>query len=185
VTAEKSLEQRIAAVEARLAIGQLPIRYAIAVDSRDLDGWVATFVEDVDCGRHGRGREALKRYIEPQLRGFYRSIHFICGHQIDLIDADRAEGRVYCRAEHEDGGKWIVMGICYFDTYERRDGEWFFLRRNEEHWYSSDVLERPHAPDFQHWPRHEKQKPRLPAILPTWQAFWDADPAVANLTDAP
>src|SRR5690242_1454735 len=73
------LGTRLARIEARQAIGQLPIRYAIAVDTRNLDDWVDLFVPDVDMGRHGRGRDALRAYIEPQLRWFYRSIHQICG----------------------------------------------------------------------------------------------------------
>ena len=170
---QKTLERRVAEVEARQAIGQLPIRYAIAVDSRDLDAWVGTFVEDVDCGRHGRGREALKRYIEPQVRGFYRSIHFICGHLIDLIDADHATGRVYCRAEHEDGGKWIVMGICYFDEYRRVDGEWLFSRRREKHWYAADINEHPQAVGFDSW---HAETPPLPDAFETWAPFWAAVP---------
>ncbi len=178
------LDARLAAVEARLAIGQLPIRYATAVDARDLDAWVGTFVDDVDCGRHGRGRDALKRWIEPQVRGFYRSIHLICGHLIELVDADHATGQVYCRAEHEDRGRWIVMAICYYDSYERRGDEWFFSRRREKHWYATDVLERPHAP-FQHWPGHEHEAPALPQALATWGRFWAGDPVVSELTQAP
>jgi SnoaL-like domain len=48
------LEERLDRVESELAIRQLPSRYALAADSRDLDTWVSLFVEDVDCGRHGK-----------------------------------------------------------------------------------------------------------------------------------
>ena len=74
---DAALLERIDRVESQLAIQQLPPRYALAVDSRDLDAWVDLFIEDVDCGRHGQGREALKRWIDPQLRSFYRSHHQI------------------------------------------------------------------------------------------------------------
>jgi hypothetical protein len=170
-------------IEAHLAIQQLPIRYAIAVDSRDVDTWVSLFVPDVDMGRRGRGREALRAYIEPQLRTFYRSIHQICGHQIELGDADHATGKVYCRAEHEDGDRWIVMAICYFDEYERVDGAWYFKRRKERHWYSTDVQQRPTGPDFQRWPGHDEQ-PTLPQHFSTWAPFWSGsdDAHVGELT---
>ena len=182
---EQSLSERIERLESLQAIQQLPIRYALAVDGRDLDAWVGLFVEDVDCGRHGKGRAALKAFIDPQLRTFYRSIHQICGHQITLDGPDRARGTVYCRAEHEDRGAWIVMAIAYFDEYARRDGEWLFVRRREKHWYSVDWQERPSAP-FQRWPGHD-HPPRLPADFPTWSGFWKGcDPEqMAQLTPQP
>jgi hypothetical protein len=166
-----TLEERLARVEARLAIGELPCRYAKAVDARDIDGWVNLFVEDVDCGRHGRGRDALRQFIDPAVRTFYRSVHFVCGHVIDFESEDVANGTVYCRAEHEDGDKWIVMAIIYFDRYVRRDGQWYFERRQEKHWYSADVLERPTAP-FQLWERWSERTPELPGDFPTWPGFW-------------
>ncbi|MBG6120002.1 MULTISPECIES: nuclear transport factor 2 family protein [unclassified Sphingobium] len=181
----EELLRRIDRLESHQAIQQLPIRYALAVDSRNIDAWVSLFVEDVNCGKAGTGREALRGIITPGLKTFYRSVHQICGHEVTFIDDDHATGHVYCRAEHEDRGQWIVMAICYFDQYERRDGAWYFTRRRERHWYSNDVTERPGVP-FQRWPGHETQ-PSLPAAFPSWAGFWqDSDPAyIAELTAQP
>ncbi|MEV5829773.1 nuclear transport factor 2 family protein [Spirillospora sp. NPDC052242] len=178
-----ALIERLDRVESHLAIGQLPVRYAIAVDARDLDAWVGCFRPDVDMGRHGVGREALRGYIEPLVRGFYRSTHQICGHRIEFIDRDHATGKVYCRAEHEVGERWIVMSICYFDDYVRIDGEWFFSRRREKHWYAADVTERPQAVDFGSW--EGAPTPALPAYFPSWANFWQDDPPAAGLTGRP
>ena len=41
-------------------IRQLAARYALAIDSRDLDSLVGLFVDDVRVGRDERGREALR-----------------------------------------------------------------------------------------------------------------------------
>ena len=164
---------RIDRIESTQAIQQLPIRYAMAVDGRDIDGWVKLFVEDVDCGRYGKGREALKSFIAPTVSNFYRSLHLICGHRIDFVDADNATGAVYCRAEHEDGDNWVVMGICYFDTYARRDGEWFFVRRKERHWYAAEEMDRPHGPNFSNWPGQAIPEPTMPQAFPTWAGYWD------------
>ena len=41
---------RLGAAEARLAIGQLVARYALALDARDIDAMVGLFVADVDAG---------------------------------------------------------------------------------------------------------------------------------------
>ena len=166
------LEARIDRIESTQAIQQLPIRYAMALDGRDVQGWVDLFIDDVDCGRRGKGREALKTFIVPMLTNFYRSIHFICGHRIEFVDSDHATGAVYCRAEHEDGENWVVMGICYFDDYERRDGQWYFIRRREKHWYAADHLDRPQGPNFSNWPGQTIPEPGLPADFPTWAGFW-------------
>ena len=158
------LERRLAAVEARLDIGQLPIRYALAVDGRDVDAWVALFEPDVDMGRHGRGRDVLKGFITPQLQTFYRCQHQICGHRIELLTETTARGKTYCRAEHEVGGRFIVMAICYDDEYTRVDGEWLFARRKEQHWYAADVLERPPGSRFRQLARRAGTTPA--ACLP-------------------
>ncbi|MCM2459394.1 nuclear transport factor 2 family protein [Pseudomonas sp. CG7] len=172
-----SLEQRLERVEAQLAIQQLPARYALGVDSRDLDVLVNLFIDDVDCGRWGKGREALKAFYgsESILQAFYRCVHQICGQTIDFQDADHATGTVYCRAEHEDGEHWVVMAICYFDSYVRREGKWFFERRDERHWYSTDWLQRPGVPTWQHWPgkyTEPRYQPQLPDSFPHWESFW-------------
>src|ERR1700682_4046638 len=134
---DHGLAARLDRIESRLAIQQLPIRYAMAVDGRDIGTWVSLFVPDVQVGRDSFGREALQAHIAPLLRTFCRSVHQICGHRIDIDrdDADQATGAVYCRAEHEVDHRWIVMAICYFDDYRRVDGEWLFARRREKHWY--------------------------------------------------
>ncbi|MFI5953191.1 nuclear transport factor 2 family protein [Cryptosporangium sp. NPDC051539] len=185
---------RLARVEARLEIGQLPIRYALAVDSRDLDAWCALFVPDVHLGRHGQGREALLAYITPQVRWFYRSVHQICGHRIvlgpDETDGPRTEGgpstatgNVYCRAEHEVGDRWIVMAIRYDDMYRKVEGDWLFERRAEHHWYATDVAERPQAVGFDSWGT-SGHPPALPGADPSWTRFWTGT-ETGDITSAP
>lgn len=181
--AKPELAERIERIESQLAIGQLAIRYAIAVDTRDIDAWVACFRPDVDMGRHGAGREALRRYIDPMVRRFYRSVHLICGHRIELTGQDTATGAVYCRAEHEVADQWVVMAICYFDEYARVDGEWFFSRRRERHWYAADVTRTPQSAGFAGWAG--SGQPGLPAEFGSWAGFWDGDPSTASLTRAP
>lgn len=148
-------------------------------------GWGCSS-RDVDCGK--RGREALRTFIDPAVRTFYRSIHFICGHVIDFVDDDTAiaTGTVYCRAEHEDGAGWVVMAIVYHDHYARREGVWYFERRSEKHWYSADTLRRPASP-FQLWDRWPNQTPHLPTDFPTWKTFWakSSDENIAQLTAQP
>lgn len=175
---------RLDRVESSLAISQLPSRYAMSLDARDLDALVALFVDDVDTGAEGQGREALKHWYDRVLRRFYRSIHLICGHQFDFVDAGHAIGSVYCRAEHEDGDGWFVITMRYDDVYERRDGQWYFVRRREHPWYSVDVTERP-GPDFMRWPDDVRLRAAMPHRMPTWQSFWaHGDPALPGRLSA-
>jgi hypothetical protein len=174
---------RVWRLEAQAAIGQLPIRYALAVDGRDVDAWVALFTPDIALGRHGSGRAALRALIEPQLRWFYRSVHQIVGHQIEVLDHETAHGRVYCRAEHEVGDRWIVMAICYLDDYRQVGGDWLFSRRRELHWYAADVDRAPQRDGFDSW-GVAGHPPTLPGAFPTWQEFWQGSD-LSNLTSAP
>jgi SnoaL-like domain len=179
---DASLAERIDRLESLHEITQLGARYASAADARDLDGILQMFIEDVDCGRWGTGREALKGTYQVIHRQFYRTIHQVTGHVIDMVDADHATGRVVMRAEHEMGDRWVVVCMTLFDTYERRDGRWYFVRRKPETWYSADVLERPAGPD---WGGAPDRRPRLPHVFPTWEAFWDGDEHVPELTKYP
>jgi 3-phenylpropionate/cinnamic acid dioxygenase small subunit len=172
-----TLAERIARLEDQVQIGQLPIRYAMAVDGRDVEAWLALFVPDIDLGRHGRGRDVLRELITPQLRWFYRSVHSIVGHRVEILGPDTARGHVYCRAEHEVAERWIVMAIRYDDEYRKLDGQWLFSRRRERHWYAADVTEHPQSVAFDSWGT-TPGGPVLPRIAGTWQDFWEGhDPS--------
>ena len=84
---------------ARDEIRQLAYRYALAVDSRDIDLLVSLFVPDVKVGRLGEGRDALRRAFVESLSAIGVSILFVGNHVIDFPDADHATGVVYCRGQ--------------------------------------------------------------------------------------
>lgn len=178
---DADLSARLDRIESELAIRQLPARYALAVDSRDLDTVVGLFVADVNNGSNGIGRPALLSWFREILSSFHRSVHFTSGHVIDFTDADHATGSVYCRAEHEDGDKWVVMGFRYRDRYRREGGAWFFEQRRLQPWYVCDALERPNDGPFSRWPGREESIPMmLPEAFPTWEPFWANDAQTAG-----
>jgi hypothetical protein len=183
-------ESRLARIEGSIAIQQLPARYAMAVDSRDLDALAALYVDDIDLGSGGTGRAALKTYFAAATSAFYRSVHQIVGHTFDFEDDDHASGRVYCRAEHERGETWIVALMCYFDRYERRGGQWYFgAKREFDFFYCADLLERPQQANFRHWvvPGMKLDPPMMHPRFPSWERFWSAQgpEAVARVTAHP
>jgi ketosteroid isomerase-like protein len=153
-------------------IRQLVARYAIATDRRDLDTLVSLFVDDVRVGREQSGREALRANLASQLRGIGVSILNVGTHQIDLLDDARATGHVYCKAEIQDGDRFIHQAIRYDDTYERRGGSWFFVRRRHLLFYGAPVGANPLTLAAANWPERHDGLGTLPYSDPTWQEFW-------------
>lgn len=155
------------------AIRQLAFRYALATDSRDIDTLVGLFIDDVRVGRDTYGRDALRADFERSLSGIGVSILQVTNHIIDFDDDDHARGVVYCYAQTEQDGEWIVQQIQYRDTYERRDGNWYFVRRIHWLWYGADVLRRPLGLTPADYRRGVWGKGELPEAFPTWAPFWE------------
>ena len=99
----EDLQQRISRLEAHEAIRQLASRYALALDSRDVEGVAALFVPDVSVGNGETGREALAAFFDRTMRPYGVTFHLIGNHVIDIVDDDHATGVVYCRPEHARG----------------------------------------------------------------------------------
>ncbi|MCU1514766.1 MAG: nuclear transport factor 2 family protein [Microbacteriaceae bacterium] len=179
-----TIEERLDRVEAIQQIGQLVSRYAFAIDSRNFDDLGQLYVDDLADG----GREAVTLLISNKMKDFYRTMHQVVGHAIDLIDAEHATGKVYTRAEHEVGDEWLDMAICYFDTYERRDGVWYFgKRRDLHHLHISWLGDHPKAP-FLPESKYTANRVGLPdAWGASWKNFWaDSTPEqIAALTRSP
>ena len=153
-------------------IRQLAAWYAVAVDSRDLDTLVSLFVDDVQVGRDTFGRDALRASFDESLRGIGISILNVGTHAIELLDDDHARGFVYCKGEIQDGERWIHQAILYRDTYERRDGRWYFVRRRHELWYGAPVGVNPLTLPPANWPEHHDGIGTVPESFDTWKAFW-------------
>src|SRR5262245_38254071 len=123
----------LAELLARDQIRELALRYALAVDGKDLDGLAALFVADVDNGRYGTGRDGVRRFYDQSLRKFHCSMHLVGNHVIDFDPADdaRANGVVYCRAQHHvlEPEHWFDEALAYFDSYERAEDAWYLRPR--------------------------------------------------------
>jgi len=161
----------IAWLVAHEQIRQLASRYAVALDARDLDTLVSLFVDDVRVGRDQVGHEALRASFTVQLKDLGVTILLVGNHVINVVDDDHATGIVSCRGEIEMGEQWVVQAIQYHDDYERRDGDWLFLRRRHLLFYGADMLQRPIGLPMAHWPASATGKGELPEVLTTWQDF--------------
>lgn len=174
---EQSLLQRIDRLESLDQIRQLPAKYALALDMRDLDAWVGLFPEDVAVGKGLVGRAHLKRWMDDTLRlQFTGTAHHIGGHIIEFQDADHACGVVYSKNEHETGPEWVIMQMLYWDDYERSGGRWYFRRRLPCYFYATDLNKPPLGEHKMRWPGREPYDGTWHELWPSWNEFWSSRP---------
>lgn len=161
----------------RDCIRQLAYRYALAIDTRDLDSLVHLFIPEVKVGRYGEGRDALRKSFVDSLSAIGVSILFVGNHIIDVESRERASGIVYCHGRIEDdirrGGRWIEQAIQYRDEYECREGEWLFVRRDHRLWYGVELPESPLHQEPAHWPKSQVGRGSVPEDCASWSAFWE------------
>ncbi len=172
-----SLEQRIDRLESLDAIRQLPAKYSLSLDMRDLDAHVNLFAPDIRVSRDKTGRQHLKAWLDDTLRlQFTGTSHHIGGHVIEFDDPDHAVGVVYSKNEHECGPEWVLMQMLYWDDYERIDGRWFFRRRLPCYWYASDINKPPLGDMKMRWPGREPYAGAWHELFPSWREFWASKP---------
>ena len=168
-----TLDSRIDRMESLDAIRQLPAKYALALDMRDMDAMVSLFVADVRVGKDASGRQALRAYMDRTLRSpFTGTSHHIGGHVIEFDDPDHAHGIVYSKNEHETGDEWVIMQMMYVDDYVRQDGRWFFARRLPLYWYATDLNKPPIGDNKMRWPGTDWAEGNFHKLFPSFAEFW-------------
>lgn len=182
-----TVEERLDRMESLASIRQLPHRYGVALDSRDMDRLVELFVPDVRVGADASGREALKVWFTHTMSQMRTSVHFIGNHVVDFDDADHARGIVYCRDELEypRTGGWEIGVLQYWDSYVRVDGDWCFARRKFHRWYIVDALTRPAHGAGVNVGTDALTTHQLPEAYESWGRFWAGiDASAAGATAA-
>lgn len=173
----QDLLRRIDRLESLDAIRQLPAKYALSLDMRDLDAHVSLFAEDIRVSRDKVGRSHLKRWLDDTLRlQFTGTSHHIGGHIIEFSNPDHAHGVVYSKNEHETGDEWVIMQMLYWDDYERIDGRWYFRRRLPCYWYATDINRPPVGAQKMRWPDRERYDGAWHELWPSWKEFWANPP---------
>jgi SnoaL-like domain len=177
-----SLEARIDRLESLDAIRQLPAKYALTLDMRDIGAMVTLFPEDVRVGKDASGRGALRAYMDATLRSpFTGTSHHIGGHIIEFDDADHAHGIVYSKNEHEtpvENGpdEWVIMQMMYADDYVRAAGpdgpRWYFARRLPLYWYAADLNKPPIGDKKMRWPGTDWVEGNFHKLFPSFAEYW-------------
>jgi len=172
-----ALEARIERLEALDEIRQLPPKYAICLDMRDMDALANLFVPDVGVPGGGRGREAHRAWFDAAMRmRVTGTAHGVLGHVIDVHDPDTATGLVYSRNDLEHEEAWLFEVMAYLDRYERREGRWLFVRRTPLFWYDAPITDPPVGENKLRWVGEPPQEGAFHDAFPSWDEFWRADP---------
>jgi uncharacterized protein (TIGR02246 family) len=167
---------RIDRLESLDAIRQLPAKYALTLDMRDIDAMVSLFPPDVRVGKDASGRAALRAYMDRTLRSpFTGTSHHIGGHIIEFDDPDHARGIVYSKNEHETGDEWVIMQMMYADDYVRAGGRWYFARRLPLYWYATDLNKPPIGERKMRWPGTEWVEGNFHKLFPSFAEYWARD----------
>ena len=141
-------------ISATLAIRELALRYAQAVDRCDFTALAALCCADAEqlipfLDVHYRGRDEIAKGCSVVADMFERTYHAVHNHLVDLAPAGatagEASGEVYCVAMHfseVDGRKIkLDMGLRYLDRYRLEADGWRFSRRELlQDWTQSHVL---------------------------------------------
>ena len=172
------LAARIDRLESIEAIRDITARYPILLDARDLEGLVELFVDDVKAGPDAeRGRGPLLEHYHRLCRGWGYTVHQVFQQAIDFESPDKAMGHVYCKAEHDIDGHFVVAMLRYHDRYERRDGKWYFRWRRTPMWYVTEINEAPIGDDRIRWPDRPREDAPLPGAWETYRSFYDMPPS--------
>jgi hypothetical protein len=173
----EDLLARIDRLESLDEIRQLPAKYALSLDMRDLDAHVNLFAADIRVSRDKVGRSHLKRWLDDTLRlQFTGTSHHIGNHVIEFDDRDNAHGVVYSKNEHETDDQWVIMQMLYWDNYQRIDGRWYFRRRLPCYWYATDLNKPPIGDNKMRWPDREPYEGAYHDLWPSWREFWKNPP---------
>jgi len=123
-------------IEDRLSIRELVDSYNDAVMRIDGDAWSANWAEDAVWNLPGAGEIAGRSAILTVWQGAMSAFSFVgffASAGPITVTGDTAAGIWYQQEflHGKDGGKRVVTGR-YQDAYSRKDGRWFFQRRDYE-----------------------------------------------------
>ncbi|TXH05987.1 MAG: nuclear transport factor 2 family protein [Nevskiaceae bacterium] len=128
----------------RLALQQLVVDYAYAIDERAFDRLDAIFAPDAyidyrDMGGIDGDYAKVKAWLPQALQHFPGFMH-LTGNLSFAIDGDTATGKVACFnpmvvPKPEGGTETMFLGLWYLDRYRRTAQGWRIVERVEKKSY--------------------------------------------------
>jgi len=136
----KSIEQRLAAIEDKMAIKYVVDEFSNLADTKEIDKQVLLFtgdgvVESVSNGQPGsplKGRDQLKQAFSGFLSNFH-TVYHQNGQQTINLQGNKAEAVSYCRVilvgKQNDKEMKTTLYTIYKDAFLKEGGKWLIKHR--------------------------------------------------------
>src|SRR5688572_33470069 len=136
----KNIEQRVAAIEDKMAIKYVVDEFSNLADTKEIDKQVLLFTEvgvvvSVSNGQPSsplKGREQLKKAFTGFLSNFH-TVYHQNGQQTINLQGDKAEAVSYCRVilvgKQKDKEMKTTLYTIYKDSFVKQNGKWLISHR--------------------------------------------------------
>jgi hypothetical protein len=136
----KSIEQRLEAIEDKMAIKYVVDEFSNLADTKEIDKQVLLFTEDgvVESLSKGqpstplKGREQLKQAFSRFLANFH-TVYHQNGQQTINLQGQKAEATSYCRVilvgKQNDKEMKTTLYTIYKDSFVKENGKWLIKHR--------------------------------------------------------
>ena len=137
----KTIEQRLAAIEDKMAIKYVVDEFSNLADTKEIDKQVLLFTEDgvvqsISAGQPGnilKGREGLKQAFSSFLANFHTVYHQNGQQTIEELTENTAKATNYCRVilVGKQGNKEMktTLYTIYKDDFVKEGGKWLIKHR--------------------------------------------------------
>ncbi|GIK59563.1 MAG: nuclear transport factor 2 family protein [Ignavibacteriota bacterium] len=137
----QNIEQRIAAIEDKMAIKNVVDVFSNLADTKEIDKQVLLFTEDGEVESYAnsertsllKGREQLEQAFSGFLSNFHTIYHQNGQQTIDELTDNTAKATSYCRVilVGEQDGKQMktTMYTIYKDEFVKQNGQWLIKHR--------------------------------------------------------
>lgn len=137
------LEQRIGAIEDRMAITELRAHYCHVLDDRDWNGLAGLFTQDGEFQglAHVKGRDEVLRFFRDTVDGIAQGFWHFCTNATVKLDGITATGRISMQYLSVKNGVSYVSAGHYDDEFRKEDGVWRFRKRKITFYYFAPLTE--------------------------------------------
>jgi hypothetical protein len=133
-------ENRIAAIEDKIALKTLVDTFSVLADVKDVKSQLFLFTENAEVSSITNGKPGAtltgRKHIGEAFAGFlnlFEVVYHINGQQTLTLNGDKASGISYCQVVligNENGKKMkTTMGVIYHDEYVKENGYWLINKR--------------------------------------------------------